>query len=77
MKCAMRETKQKYQARIIYSTRLSFKTENEINNENTENEIQNQIPKEIFQLVVYVNNLEAKMADNEYFDFVTSPVPQW
>ncbi|MBR3841260.1 MAG: hypothetical protein IKM20_09005 [Erysipelotrichales bacterium] len=36
----------------------------------------NKIPKEIFQLVVYVNNLEAKMADNEYFDFVmrTSPL---
>ena len=31
MACVMRETKQKYQGRIIYSTRLSFKTEDEIN----------------------------------------------
>lgn len=36
----------------------------------------NTMPEEIFQLVVYVNNLEAKMSDNEYFDFVmrTSPL---
>lgn len=31
MACVMRETKQKYQARIIYSTRLPFKTEDKIN----------------------------------------------
>lgn len=36
----------------------------------------NKIPLNIFELIIYVNNLEAKCKDKEYFDFVmrTSPL---
>lgn len=38
--------------------------------------LKKQIPQDIYKLVVYVNNLEIKSTDNEYFDFVmrTSPL---